>query len=34
MNTYLRILSFARPYRRYLPQYLIFAVLFDCIRAN
>ncbi len=27
MNTYLRILSFARPYRRYLPQYLIFAVL-------
>jgi subfamily B ATP-binding cassette protein MsbA len=27
MNTYLRILSFARPYRRYLPQYLLFAVL-------
>ncbi len=27
MNTYLRILSFARPYRRYLPEYLIFAIL-------
>lgn len=27
MNTYLRILSFARPYRRYLPQYLVFAIL-------
>ena len=27
MNTYLRILSFARPYRRYLPQYLAFAIL-------
>ncbi|MGB3850781.1 MAG: ABC transporter ATP-binding protein [Tunicatimonas sp.] len=27
MNTYLRILSFARPYRRYLPQYLLFAIL-------
>ena len=27
MNTYLRILSFARPYRQYLPQYLIFAIL-------
>ena len=25
MNTYLRILSFAKPYRRYLPSYLIFA---------
>ncbi len=27
MKTYLRILSFARPYRRYLPQYLLFATL-------
>ena len=27
MNTYLRILSFAKPYRDYLPQYLIFAIL-------
>ena len=27
MNTYLRILSFARPYQRYLPQYLAFAIL-------
>ena len=27
MNTYLRILSFAKPYRDYLPQYLVFATL-------
>lgn len=27
MKTYLRILSFAKPYRRYLPQYLVFATL-------
>ncbi len=27
MKTYLRILSFAKPYRRYVPEYLIFAVL-------
>lgn len=27
MKTYLRILSFAKPYRRYVPQYLIFAIL-------
>ena len=27
MNTYLRILSFARPYRRHVPQYLLFALL-------
>ncbi len=27
MKTYLRILSFAKPYRRYLPQYLLFATL-------
>ena len=27
MNTYLRILSFARPYRRHIPQYLLFALL-------
>ncbi len=27
MNTYLRILSFAKPYRRYIPQYLVFATL-------
>lgn len=27
MKTYLRILSFAKPYRRYIPQYLVFATL-------
>lgn len=27
MKTYLRILSFAKPYRRYIPQYLVFAIL-------
>lgn len=27
MKTYLRILSFAKPYRRYIPQYLLFASL-------
>ncbi len=27
MKTYLRILSFAKPYRRYVPQYVIFALL-------
>lgn len=27
MNTYLRILSYARPLRRYLPQYLLFTLL-------
>lgn len=27
MKTYIRIFSFAKPYRRYIPQYLIFATL-------
>ena len=27
MKTYLRILSFAKPYRRFIPQYLLFASL-------
>jgi len=27
MKTYLRILSFAKPYRRYIPQYLVYASL-------
>lgn len=27
MKTYLRILSFAKPYRRYVPQYLVYASL-------
>ncbi|MGB3588595.1 MAG: ABC transporter ATP-binding protein [Tunicatimonas sp.] len=27
MKTYLRILSFAKPYRRYIPQYLLYASL-------
>ena len=27
MKTYLRILSFARPYRRFVPQYIIFTLL-------
>lgn len=27
MKTYLRILSFAKPYRRYVPQYLLYATL-------
>lgn len=27
MKTYLRILSFARPYRRFVPQYIVFTIL-------